>query len=354
MPTTVAARGPRGQQSDERLPRRIVSIDVVRGLAIAGMLLVNNPGNPAATPSPLMHSAWNGFTFADSIYPLFLFAIGLSMPFSMRGSRFRRVVTRVVVLFVIGCILGSIKRGELYVGPGVLQRIAFAYLIAWLILRMPERVQLATCIAILVSVAAAFELFHPSQVFAGSWEPGTNLAAFVDERLLGHFSTEGIVGTVVASVNVVGGAFLGRLLQRTSPRQALLDIWMWATACLTLGLLASFAIPINKPLWTPTYAVFAQGICCAYLAIACWLTDVRGVRRGIKPLQVLGANPIAIYVLSTAAGDLLLDRWREPIFSFFQGWTGPTAATLIYSVAVAALWWAVAAWLYRRRILVRI
>lgn len=354
MSTTLANRGPRRPESGEKRPQRIVSIDVVRGLAIAGMLLVNNPANRAAVPSPLRHSAWNGFTFADSIFPLFLFAIGLSMPFSRRTSSFGQVIKRASVLFLIGCALGSIKRGELYIGPGVLQRIAFAYLLAWAILRLPERAQLPACAGLLVAIAAAFELFHASGVVAGSWEPGTNLAAFVDERLFGHFSTEGVVGTIVSSVNVVGGAFLGRLLQRTSPREALLNIWMWATASATLGLLGSFVIPINKPLWTPTYAVFAQGICCAYLGIACWLTDVLGVRRGIKPLQVLGANPIAIYVLSTAAGDLVFDRFRGTIFSFLRAWTGPAAATLMYSIGVLALWCFVAAWLFRRRLFVRI
>jgi predicted acyltransferase len=121
---------------------RILAIDVVRGLAVVGMLLVNNAGIPAAMPQALRHAPWQGLTLADQVFPLFLFTVGASLPFSQRAQRPGAVLRRVVMLFLLGSLLVSAKQYRLAPSTGVLQQIAGAYLLAWALLRLPRRAQL--------------------------------------------------------------------------------------------------------------------------------------------------------------------------------------------------------------------
>jgi predicted acyltransferase len=147
---------------------RILAIDVVRGLAVVGMLLVNNAGIPAAMPQELRHAAWQGLTLADQVFPLFLFSVGASMPFSRRAQRPGAVLRRVVVLFLLGCLLVSAKHLRLAPSTGVLQQIAGAYLLAWALLRLPRRAQLPATALLLAGLWAAFT-FVPASWRREGW-----------------------------------------------------------------------------------------------------------------------------------------------------------------------------------------
>ena len=147
---------------------RILAIDVVRGLAVVGMLLVNNAGIPAAMPQELRHAAWQGLTLADQVFPLFLFSVGASMPFSRRAQRPGAVLRRVVVLFLLGCLLVSAKHLRLAPSTGVLQQIAGAYLLAWALLRLPRRAQLPAAALLLAGLWAAFT-FVPASWRREGW-----------------------------------------------------------------------------------------------------------------------------------------------------------------------------------------
>ncbi len=131
---------------------RILAVDVVRGLAVVGMLLVNNAGIPAAMPQALRHAPWQGLTLADQVFPLFLFTVGASMPFSQRAQRPGAVLRRVVVLFLLGSLLVSAKQHRLAPSTGVLQQIAGAYLLAWALLRLPRRAQLPAAALLLAGL----------------------------------------------------------------------------------------------------------------------------------------------------------------------------------------------------------
>src|SRR5919198_5230380 len=121
---------------------RVLAIDVVRGLAVVGMLLVNDAGIPAAMPQALRHAPWQGLTLADQVFPLFLFTVGASMPFSQRAQQPAAVLRRVAALVVLGCLLVSAKQYRLAPSTGVLQQVAGAYLLAWVLLRLPRQAQL--------------------------------------------------------------------------------------------------------------------------------------------------------------------------------------------------------------------
>jgi predicted acyltransferase len=193
---------------------RILAIDVVRGLAVVGMLLVNDAGIPAAMPLALRHAPWQGLTVADQVFPLFLFTVGASMPFSERAQRPVAVLRRVAALVVLGSLLVSAKHHQLAPSTGVLQQIAGAYLLAWAVLRLPRRTQLPAAAVLLAGLWAAFTFVPAAGVRPGSWASGSNLAEFVDRSLLGHYSEHGVLVMVASSVSVLAGVTAGRLLRR--------------------------------------------------------------------------------------------------------------------------------------------
>src|SRR6266545_3856072 len=193
---------------------RILAIDVVRGLAVVGMLLVNDAGIPTAMPLALRHAPWQGLTLADQVFPLFLFTVGASMPFSERAQRPAAVLRRAAALFVLGSLLVSAKHHQLAPSTGVLQQIAGAYLLAWALLRLPRRALLPAAAVLLAGIWAAFTFVAAPGVRPGSWAPGSNLAEFVDRSLLGGFSEHGVLVMVASSVSVLAGVAAGRLLLR--------------------------------------------------------------------------------------------------------------------------------------------
>src|SRR6266498_5839297 len=173
--------------------RRVLAIDVVRGLAVVGMLLVNDPGIPSAMPPLLRHAQWQGLTVADLVFPMFLFTVGASMPFSERSQRPPAMLRRVGGLVVLGSLLVSAKQLRLAPSTGVLQQIAGAYLLAWLALRLPRPAQLPAGVAVLAGLWAAYTFVPADGVRPGSWGPGSNLADFVDRHMLGQFSEHGVL-----------------------------------------------------------------------------------------------------------------------------------------------------------------
>src|SRR6266540_5664097 len=191
---------------------RILAIDVVRGLAVVGMLLVNDAGIPTAMPLALRHAPWQGLTVADLVFPLFLFTVGASMPFSERSQRPPAMLRRVGGLVVLGSLLVSAKQLRLAPSTGVLQQIAGAYLLAWLALRLPCPAQLPAGVAVLAGLWAAYTFVPADGVQPGSWAPGSNLTDFVDRRVLGQFSEHGVLVMVASSVTVLAGVAAGRML----------------------------------------------------------------------------------------------------------------------------------------------
>jgi len=331
-------------------PRRLLALDAARGLAIVVMLVVMNPGPTADLPAQLHHPDWHGLTFADLFFPLFLFAIGVAMTLSPRGLDVRHVLYRAAVLLVLGIALASLKH-ETFGRTGVLQHIAAATIVALLVLRLPRRYQLAATVALVLLYWAAFVVLAPGD---DPWARTGTLAHEVDRFLVGGFTAEGTLQSLISGVTVVGGAFAGRLIRDVPDRRRLLNlIAVRAAGLVSLGLVLTLAVPLNKRLWTPSFTALTLGTSLAWLAIGIWLIDLRGARRATAPLVHLGANPIVIYAGFFTALALLRNYGGSLLPSIAPAGSA-VAGALLYAAAWTALWWLVAYVLYDRRIFIKL
>ena len=364
----------------ERLP----SLDVFRGLSIAAMILVSTPGSWSAVYAPLDHALWNGWTITDLVFPFLLFAMGAAVPFALarrRGTSRRigtHIVRRALILFAIGLVLNAIEappplQWATFRIPGVLQRIAIVFLaVAWLTEHGSLRVQIATVVAALAGYWAALTLIPVPGVGAGVLTPEGNLASFVDRALLGRHllmrlsDPEGILSTVPAIATAMSGVFAGDWLKER--RQTHHSAWLFAAGLLAMmgGLAWGRVFPINKNLWTSSFALFSAGLAAQALALCHWLVDVRGWRGWSHPLAAYGRNPLAAYFLSVGF-DSLLTRvvigangsmkgiiYRSAFVPWLRPCCGAEAASLGYAIAYVVLWGAILGEMYRRRIFIRI
>lgn len=348
----VPESGTRTAEAPRAARGRILALDAHRGLAIVMLILVNTAGIRSSLPYHLDHPEWHGLTFADTFFPVFLFAMGAAMEFSSRAQRVPSVLRRVVLLFALGVGLSWLRNGEPNV-TGVLQKIAVAYLLAWLVLRLPRRFHLLVAVGVLVLAWAAFTWAPPAGVVAGSWEPGTNFAAYVDRLVIGHPSTEGFATAVMATVNVLGGALVIRGIKGMEGRDALRRILWWTVGAVAVGLLLSLAIPVNKRIWTPSFTVLSHGFACAYLAAFWWVTEIRNARAWVRPLVVLGRNPVFLYVLLTAT-HVVLEPVRVPLTGALADQMPDMAASFVWSGGLLIAAVGLAEWMDRRRLYVRV
>ncbi len=363
---------------------RLDSLDVFRGLAIAAMILVSTPGTWTAVYTPLDHALWNGWTLTDLVFPFLLFAMGAAVPFALarrRGTPRRvgtHIVRRALILFALGLLLTAIETtAPLHLAtfriPGVLQRIAIVFLaVAWLTEHGSLRAQIATVAAALVGYWAALTLIPVPGFGAGVLTPEGNLASFLDRALLGRhllnrFSDpEGLLSTLPAIATAMCGVFAGDWLkERRDPHHS---AWLFGAGLLAMiaGLAWGRVFPINKNLWTSSFALFSAGLAAQALALFHWLVDVQDWRSWSRPLAAYGRNPLAAYFLSVGF-DSLLTRvtvsgggtlkgviYRSAFVPWLRPCCGAESASLGYAIAYVVLWGAILGELYRRRIFIRI
>ncbi len=381
-PIIAAARvtesvGPRMPVRSDRLD----SLDAFRGLTIAAMILVNNPGSWAHVYPPLRHAEWHGCTPTDLIFPFFLFIVGVAMTFSLgrrleEGERRRvvgKVVRRALIIFALGLLLSAFpefRLSELRVA-GVLQRIAVVYLVAsLLVLRLSRRALAWTTAGLLAGYWAALELIPVPGQGAGVLTPEGNLAAWVDGWLLpgrmyqGTWDPEGLASTVPAVATTLLGVFTGHWIRSRRERSEI-AAGMFTAGWLAIlaGLAWSIWFPLNKNLWTSSYVLFTAGAALEGLAFCYWLIDGLGYRAWARPAIVFGLNAIAVYVLSGLGTDLLI--WirvgmeDSALYGWiyrhlFVSWAGPLNGSLAFALAYLAFWWLAMAALYRRRIFIKV
>ena len=316
---------------------RLASLDAFRGFAIAGMVLVNNPGSWKHIHGPLAHAEWNGCTFTDLIFPFFLFAAGLAMTISLgakaregnaRLGILRTLLRRAAIIFLIGLLLNLIPTFHLATVriPGVLQRIALTVMLgAPIVLWGRWRAALAA-VAGLFALYLVLMLLVPvpgadGLVAAGRLQPGLDFGAWLDRLLLGGhlwamartWDPEGLVGTLPATATLLFGVLAGHYL--AAPAGQLpkwLGLLLAGAVFLAIGAgLGASGLPINKNLWTPSYAVFTGGWSLLFLAAFHVALDegppavVTVARKACLPLTIYGMNALFLFVCSGIVARVL-------------------------------------------------
>ncbi|MBK8321180.1 MAG: DUF1624 domain-containing protein [Betaproteobacteria bacterium] len=371
---------------------RLASLDAFRGLAIASMVLVNNPGDWAHLHPPLAHAAWHGWTFTDLVFPWFLFAAGLAMPISLgrraaagddKAGLLASTAKRAAIIFLVGLALNFIPDFDLATIriPGVLQRIALCVLVATpFVIWGGWRSALAGALAFLavhsVGLLAIPVADTNGLVAAGALEPGRDFGSRIDRAVFGPhlwakaktWDPEGLWGTLPATASLLAGVITGHFV--TAARPARKAPWLFASGAffLVLGwMLDAALLPINKNLWTASYAVFMTGWSLVALAAFHAAMDEAGTgtrraaRRLAKPLTIYGMNALFLFAFSglvaralnaikVAGADGNPVALKAALFAPFRALpVSPENASLAWAIAFNLAMFAVAVFLWRRR-----
>jgi predicted acyltransferase len=394
---------------------RLLSLDVFRGMTIAGMLLVNNPGSWEALYPPLAHAPWHGWTPTDLIFPFFLFIVGITTHLSLEarrargadeGALVRQILRRGALIFLAGLLLNGfpfftwgavdgvsnpsfldrvVDRLYHWRILGVLQRIGLAYTFAALLtLRTTLRQQVVILTTLLFGYWFALTLLPvPPDGFLGIdvlRTPSATLAAYFDRLLLdwgaygNHlwvggqtWDPEGILSTIPATGTAMLGVMCGRWIG--TPRSLtdrLAGMFAVGSIAMVVGLMWHWSFPINKNLWTSSYVLFTGGMAAVTLATCMWVVDEHRVTRWTKPFVIYGMNPIVAFVGSGMMARLIysilkVESGGRPIAlqawiyqTLYASWLAPRNASLLFAITFVLVWLAILWVLYRRRIFVKV
>lgn len=346
---------------------RLAALDVLRGLAVAAMIVMNNQGNGAHAFPGTAHAKWHGVTVADVVFPLFLFVVGASMAYALRPGvpgADRKVARRATLLFALGLFLNAFPHfdlGELRV-MGVLQRIGLAYLVAaLLVLHTPVRKQVRVAAVALLAYWAMLLLPVPGHG-AFVLAPDANVAGIVDRDLLGPahvyknggYDPEGLLSTIPAVVTVLAGYWAARWVKWQSVSSGVSrQLAAAGVVAVAAGLAWGAVFPLNKRLWTSSFVVFAAGCALIVFALCYEAVEVRG--RRAQWATVFGLNAVVVYVASEQLG-YWMNRlgWRRALYDHVFSLAGLHVGSLLYGLAFTGVWWLACWMLWRRRIFVKI
>lgn len=354
---------------------RLHSLDTFRGITIAGMLLVNIASLAPEIHPWLSHSYWHGCTLADWVFPCFLFIVGVAMAFSLSKysqdrkptrALYWRSLRRAVLLFALGLMINGFwtyEWGKFEI-TGVLQRISLAYLATVLIvLKLPRQAQWGVTALLLIGYWAAYVSFPVP-------EPKYVVDALT-HREVGKFGIMSWFGMMNAIAIVLMGYFTGAWLYAevvikklcTSCQSMILVLY--GISSIVLGQLWSLWLPINKKLWTSSYALFTVGLALLLLAVCYELIEVRKQKSWSYPAQVLGLNSIFVFIsselvikllekthLGTSSNAPSTYNWLEE--HLFLNWADPTTAGSLFALVMLLFWWLLAYCLYRKHWLITI
>jgi predicted acyltransferase len=369
---------------------RLAALDVFRGLTIAGMLLVNNPGSWGAIYTPLGHAAWHGWTPTDLVFPFFLFIVGITTWMSMESRRARGVADRDIAIQILKrggliILLGLLVAAFPYTPdrivniriPGVLQRIGVAYIAAALItMRTTVRQQIVIAAAILLGYWAAMTLVPVPGYGAGVIDkPDATLAAYIDRLLLdGHlwaqsktWDPEGPLSTFPAIVTAMLGVFAGRWIASGKPlAERVSALFAFGAFGAAAGSAWGWFFPINKNIWTSSYVLFTAGLACLVLAACLWLIDMRRITWWTTPFLIFGTNPLFAFVASGIFARTIYTLVKVPyggasvslqtaIYrSAYASWLPPKPASLAFALTVVAFFFVLHWGLYRKGIVLKV
>ncbi|HWK07442.1 MAG TPA: heparan-alpha-glucosaminide N-acetyltransferase domain-containing protein [Puia sp.] len=371
QPTTPAGGG------------RLLSLDIFRGITIAAMITVNDPGIEERVYAPLEHAKWNGFTPTDLVFPSFIFIAGVSVALSYsgqtakgisRGIMIRKTLRRAFLLFTIGVLLSILPYFDYanYRIPGVLQRIAIVYTACALLFLYTGWKTQAWLFAILLTGYWLAMTLVPVPGYGHTLlEPGRNLAAWLDAIVIpgrlwqGSWDPEGVLSTLPAIASGIAGMLTGQLLLTgLSAERKILGLFLAGFLAYLLSLGWNTCFPINKNLWTSSFVLHTAGLDSMILASLYFIVDLLGYKRWSKWALVFGSNAITAYLVAEAFGDLLTIHWGDRQKGFcLQEWiigkmlpTGisPELLSLLWALAFCSLCFIPIYYLYHKKISLKI
>ena len=383
--------------------QRLLALDILRGVTIAGMILVNNPGSWSHIYAPLEHAEWNGLTPTDLVFPFFMFIMGISTFISLRKFEFKfslplfwKIVRRTVVIFLIGLaiawfsklcygIAGGKSFGEAANSfanlriLGVMPRLALCYCAASIVAILLRAKHILWVVSGLLVVYAVI-------LFVGSgWEVSSNnIVSRVDcavlapahmyhDSLFGDvpFDPEGIVSTIGAIAHVLLGFWVGKVFMGEKDNHLKINKLFIAGAILMfLGFLLDYGMPINKKIWSPTYVLATCGLASTLLGLLIWIIDIKGYKKWCRFFEAFGINPLFMYVLGGVLGiifgsfKLISSASAEAGVTSIKGfvyndclvsWFGdPTFASCLYAILFIVFNWSIGYILYKNKIYIKI
>lgn len=389
---------------------RVRSLDVFRGITMAGMVLVNNAGDWEHVYTPLEHSKWDGCTPTDLVFPFFLFIVGVAIPFSLASRRQKlamqgntaeeqnralilSIVRRSAILFALGVAIFAIpvsfRPGQLSMGilnpgalriPGVLQRIALCYLAAALLTAFAGwRVRALIAVGLLLIYTCLMRFVPVPGYGPGVLTADGSLASYLDRLIFGHhtykpnYDPEGLLSTLPAIVTALIGTFIGQWLRTNkSAMEKAATIFAFGVVGALLGYLTNgLLLPINKALWTPSYVLLAGGFAMLGFALCYWIIDVHGHDRWAIAFTILGMNAIGVYVFASVLGRITLmikvphegqsEYLKVCLYDHTFGalahaplHLSPYVASAMWGISYVLLCLALATWMYRRRIFLKV
>lgn len=363
--------------------QRLLALDVLRGITIAGMILVNNPGTWSKIYAPLGHAQWNGLTPTDLVFPFFMFIMGISTYISLKKYNFEfsasaawKIIKRTMVIFAIGLGIAwfsMVCRGTWSLDHirilGVMQRLALCYGATALIALTMKHKHIPYLI---VTMLVGYFLIL---LFGRGFEYNeTNILSIVDRAILGAnhiykdngIEPEGLLSTIPAIAHVLVGFCCGKLLMEVKDiNNKLLRLFLVGTVLTFLGFLLSYGCPINKKIWSPTFVLATCGLASSFLALLVWIIDVKGYKKWSRFFEAFGVNPLFIYVMAGVVsiilgnirvpyGDGMISLHGYAYSAILQPLLGDYPGSLAYAVLFIAFCWAVGYVLYKKKIYIKI
>ena len=353
--------------------QRLLSLDILRGITVAGMILVNNGWGESY--EMLEHSKWNGMTPCDLVFPFFLFIMGISCYLSLVKSEFkptpkviRRIIKRTVLLFAIGLFIH-------WFDNALSGDYGFAHLRIWAVL---QRIALCYCAVSLFAIfcnhrytlpvaAALLVIYSAILIFGNGYaeDAETNILAQADLKLFGYdhiyhkspVDPEGLLGTISSIAHVMLGFYCGRLIRmKDTINQKVIALFVVGTVIVIGGWLLSYGLPLNKRVWSPSYVLVTCGLASLLQALLMYVIDIQQKKEWITFFHVFGVNALALYVSSELLAILLGNFGvSETVYGWIHAVIPPLKpASLVYALYFVLLNFSIGYVLYRKKIFIKL